>query len=593
MVKHIVLWKIRDDDRKQQNIDQMIDMLTSLVGKVEGLVSMEMGYNFNTGSDYDVVLYAAFKNSAALKYYQNHPEHLKCKDFIGSISVGRTAADYFFEEGKIVARPFDEVPDAPENNDLHAAVQAAMKMSEGTPPKISVPDLSEQTPVKDDLQEAVKEAMKMSEGTPPKISVPDIPAAPIAPPPAPVPVAPAAPPPAPVPVAPAAPKSKRVETITEKKDIFGKKKLDVQVTPLEQRSDTWTCPVCGKVMPNYVGTCGCGEPKPFEFDEVPPALQPAPTAKPAAAPAAPSAPAAPKSKRVETITEKKDIFGKKKLDAQVTPLEQRSDTWTCPVCGKVMPNYVGTCGCGEPKPFAFDDVPAMQSAPAPKPAPTPAPTRNRMPKIQAVEEEEVAPIDTSEFTQAGPSIDSYSPQTAKPEDKLPDPKLNYIKNDNDPRRNSPKPFGKTNTSDAVSMSDAPVSMNFDNVPPPAPMRFSDTTDFNFDDAPPPAPMRFSDTPNFNFDDAPPPAPMRFNDAPPASPMKYEDTSKTAPKAEKKHLFNTKKSKEADAMRRAEEVVHNRKDVPNDGTWTCPNCGKVMPKYVGTCGCGESQPFEFC
>ena len=100
MVKHIVLWKIRDDDRKQQNIDQMIDMLTSLVGKVEGLVSMEMGYNFNTGSDYDVVLYAAFKNSAALKYYQNHPEHLKCKDFIGSISVGRTAADYFFEEGK-------------------------------------------------------------------------------------------------------------------------------------------------------------------------------------------------------------------------------------------------------------------------------------------------------------------------------------------------------------------------------------------------------------------------------------------------------------------------------------------------------------
>ena len=516
MVKHIVLWKIRDDDRKQQNIDQMIDMLTSLVGKVEGLVSMEMGYNFNTGSDYDVVLYAAFKNSAALKYYQNHPEHLKCKDFIGSISVGRTAADYFFEEGKIVARPFDEVPDAPENNDLHAAVQAAMKMSEGTPPKISVPDLSEQTPVKDDLQEAVKEAMKMSEGTPPKISVPDIPAAPIAPPPAPVPVAPAAPPPAPVPVAPAAP-------------------------------------------------------------------PPAPV---------PVAPVAPKSERVETITEKKDIFGKKKLDVQVTPLEQRSDTWTCPVCGKIMPNYVGTCGCGEPKPFAFDDVPAMQSAPAPKPAPTPAPTRNRMPKIQAVEEEEVAPIDTSEFTQAGPSIDSYSPQTAKPEDKLPDPKLNYIKNDNDPRRNSPKPFGKTNTSDAVSMSDAPVSMNFDNVPPPAPMRFSDTTDFNFDDAPPPAPMRFSDTPNFNFDDAPPPAPMRFNDAPPASPMKYEDTSKTAPKAEKKHLFNTKKSKEADAMRRAEEVVHNRKDVPNDGTWTCPNCGKVMPKYVGTCGCGESQPFEF-
>ena len=31
------------------------------------------------------------------------------------------------------------------------------------------------------------------------------------------------------------------------------------------RSDTWTCPNCGRIVPHYVGTCGCGEPKPFEF----------------------------------------------------------------------------------------------------------------------------------------------------------------------------------------------------------------------------------------------------------------------------------------------------------------------------------------
>ena len=114
MVKHIVLWKIRNDDQKQANIDQMISMLTSLVGKIEGLVSMEMGYNFNTASEYDVVLYSSFKNAAALKYYQNHPEHLKCKDFIGSVTIGRTCADYFYEEGVKASRPFNEVPDAPE-----------------------------------------------------------------------------------------------------------------------------------------------------------------------------------------------------------------------------------------------------------------------------------------------------------------------------------------------------------------------------------------------------------------------------------------------------------------------------------------------
>ena len=52
--------------------------------------------------------------------------------------------------------------------------------------------------------------------------------------------------------------------IKETTNVFGKKKLDVDVTPLEQRSDTWTCPNCGKIMPNYVGTCGCGEVKPFD-----------------------------------------------------------------------------------------------------------------------------------------------------------------------------------------------------------------------------------------------------------------------------------------------------------------------------------------
>ena len=77
MVKHIVLWKIRDGEDKQKNIESMIDMLTSLVGKIEGLVSMEVGYDFSENPQYDVALYASFKNPVALKYYQNHPEHLK------------------------------------------------------------------------------------------------------------------------------------------------------------------------------------------------------------------------------------------------------------------------------------------------------------------------------------------------------------------------------------------------------------------------------------------------------------------------------------------------------------------------------------
>ncbi len=216
MVKHIVLWKIRDDDQKQKNIDHMVDILTSLVGKIEGLVSMEMGYNFNEGSEYDVALYATFKNTAALKYYQKHPEHLKCKEFVHSVAVGRTAADYFLEEAVRKARPFDKVPDAPADNEPLPDVKPGKSVSAAPAVK----------------REVKIEVTKSAEASKP--AAPTAPAAPKA--------------------APATQSAAPNSTVVEKKNIFGKTTLDVQVTPLEQRGDTWTCPKCGKIMPKYVGT---------------------------------------------------------------------------------------------------------------------------------------------------------------------------------------------------------------------------------------------------------------------------------------------------------------------------------------------------
>ena len=119
------------------------------------------------------------------------------------------------------------------------------------------------------------------------------------------------------------------------------------------------------------------------------------------------------------------------------------------------------------------------------------------------------------------------------------------------------------------------------------------------------PMQFSSDPNaYNKNDSadingPEAQPMRFNNIDISklqqtnTPVEdFSTAKKTGRKEEKKPKVFGKKAKEAEAFRKAQEAVNNRKDVPNDGTWTCPSCGKVMPKYVGTCGCGESQPFEF-
>ena len=46
MIKHIVFWQIKDELEKQIVMPKMKQMLTSLVGKIDGLVSAEVGFNY-------------------------------------------------------------------------------------------------------------------------------------------------------------------------------------------------------------------------------------------------------------------------------------------------------------------------------------------------------------------------------------------------------------------------------------------------------------------------------------------------------------------------------------------------------------------
>ena len=615
MVKHIVMWKIKDTNDKQQNIDRMINMLTSLVGKINGLVSMEMGHNFNTSSEYDVVLYATFKNANALKYYQNHPEHVKCKEFISGIQTGRVAADYFFEDDITKSKPFNEVPDAPEPVKKQTKPPFAAKAQEPVktapkPPvikeeKTSAPTVNAtimnkkkpvqkpekktfinvsaepvtapkadaantkkpevkapETEVKKQEVKAQETEVKEPEFDPFDFSKDIPPAAPMKfdrePAPAPQPK----PAPQKTPVnAQVNPVSTEHSKIKETTNVFGKKKIDVDVTPLEQRSDTWTCPNCGKIMPNYVGTCGCGEVKPFDFGDDAPA---APVSNTEPAPSTKRTQISKPAKR-DTVKESKSFFGNKKNNANIKPIDQDPNTWTCPNCGKVMPNYVGTCGCGETKPFDFNIS---------------DPTENSsLPQINIPKENKMSQEMKESFENAQPSISGYNPQINKAPES--DPNLDYIKNDNGFTQNSSDISFMQKQDEMTKNNNTQNTMNSN-------QNYASPLDpIDFDDAPPAAPMR--------FDDAPPAAPMRFDDVPPAAPMRFNSNAAPAPaapaKPEKKRLFR-KKAKEKAVFQQAQAAVNNRKDVPNDGTWTCPNCGKVMPKYVGTCGCGEPQPFDF-
>ena len=93
MIKHIVFWNIRNDENKENNMKEMRKKLTSLVGVVPGLISAEVGFNYNP-KGYDVALYSVFESKEALDGYQVHPEHLKVKEFVHSVITERVCADY-------------------------------------------------------------------------------------------------------------------------------------------------------------------------------------------------------------------------------------------------------------------------------------------------------------------------------------------------------------------------------------------------------------------------------------------------------------------------------------------------------------------
>ena len=98
MVKHIVMWKLKDAVRgntKTVNAKLMKEKLESLNGKIPGLLKLEVGLDFSeTNESFDVVLYSEFKSKDDLNNYQNHPEHKSIMPFIGEAREERRVVDY-------------------------------------------------------------------------------------------------------------------------------------------------------------------------------------------------------------------------------------------------------------------------------------------------------------------------------------------------------------------------------------------------------------------------------------------------------------------------------------------------------------------
>lgn len=79
MVKHIILWKLKDEftqEEKQQIKANIKQQLESLNGRIPGLLDLNVVTDGLASSNTDLMLDSSFENEQALIVYANHPDHV-------------------------------------------------------------------------------------------------------------------------------------------------------------------------------------------------------------------------------------------------------------------------------------------------------------------------------------------------------------------------------------------------------------------------------------------------------------------------------------------------------------------------------------
>lgn len=98
MVKHVILWKLKEElstEEKAMRASAMKEQLESLVGKVPGLVSLTIVTNGLASSNADVMLDSVLESEEALKGYAVHPAHVAVADgYVRPYTQVRMCMDY-------------------------------------------------------------------------------------------------------------------------------------------------------------------------------------------------------------------------------------------------------------------------------------------------------------------------------------------------------------------------------------------------------------------------------------------------------------------------------------------------------------------
>ncbi len=96
MVKHMIIWKFKDDiEQKEKKAQEIKRALEGLVGKIDGLMQMHILFEKLPASSGDIMMDSTFKDEQSLAHYQSHPLHQEIANgLVRPVMAQRLSFDY-------------------------------------------------------------------------------------------------------------------------------------------------------------------------------------------------------------------------------------------------------------------------------------------------------------------------------------------------------------------------------------------------------------------------------------------------------------------------------------------------------------------
>ena len=97
MVKHIVLFKLKDEAPEAEKLEAMNSFkkaIEALPAKIAVIRQIEVGLNMNPGETWSIALYSEFDSLDDVKFYATHPDHVAAGKLLAAVKENRACVDY-------------------------------------------------------------------------------------------------------------------------------------------------------------------------------------------------------------------------------------------------------------------------------------------------------------------------------------------------------------------------------------------------------------------------------------------------------------------------------------------------------------------